>query len=165
MDWMDWIGKMLCFGCAAFGFSVLFNVPPRTLPMIWVMGAICGALKLVFTDLLVWGVIVGSFAGATLAGGLSVWAAHYKHAPPMVFAIPSVIPMVPGTFAYRMMMGIIKLAGSVNITTDYSALLHQTIHYGLKTLFVLMALAVGVSIPMLVTRRDSVKRLGVSKGS
>lgn len=155
MNWLEILEKLTWFGFASLGFAILFNVPPRTLPLIWIIGAVSGGVKLIVLG--IGGeVITGSLAGATLAGFASIWAAHTKHAPPNVFAIPAVIPMVPGAFAYRMMLGLMKLARDAE-QSGYSELLNQTVNNGLKTFFVLMALALGVSIPMLITRRDTAK--------
>ena len=104
-------------------------------------------------------IVISSFAGATLVGILSVSAAHNKHTPPLVFSIPAVIPMVPGAFAYRMMLGLIKLSGTAITNETYSLTLGETASNGLKTLFILMALAVGVAIPMLISRKETIKRI------
>jgi hypothetical protein len=41
--------------------------------------------------------------------------------------------------------------------------MHDTVNNGLKALFVLMALSLGVSAPMLLTRRESAKQIKVIK--
>lgn len=146
-------------GLASMGFAILFNVPVRTIWVIFLLGALGGTLKLL-TMKLGGGIILGSFFGAVLVGFLSIYAAHSRHAPPFVFAIPSVIPMVPGAFAYRMMLGVIRLTGDVDHAT-FNLLLDDTITNGLKAFFVLIALALGVSAPMLLTRRESAKQIKV----
>ena len=156
---MSFFEKWIWLGFAAAGFAVLFNVPLRTLWVIFLMGALGGALKLLSLQMGI-GIIMSSFIGAVLVGFLSIGAAHFKHAPPFVFAIPAVIPMVPGAFAYRMMMGIIKLTGELD-QTEFLQLLQQSMDNGLKAFFVLMALSLGVSAPMLLTRRDSAKNIKV----
>ncbi len=150
--------KGIWFGFAALGFAVLFNVPQRTLFVIWLMGSAGGLTKLF---LMYFGadIVISTFTGATLIGILSVSAAHNKHAPPLVFSIPSVIPMVPGAFAYKMMLGLIKLSGTAVTNAAYSQTLGETASNGLKTLFILMALAVGVAIPMLISRKETIKKV------
>ncbi|TDO04657.1 threonine/serine exporter family protein [Sunxiuqinia elliptica] len=159
MDWLAFFEKWIWLGFAAVGFAILFNVPKRTLWVIFLMGALGGAAKLL-TLSLGGGIILGSFAGALLVGFLSIGAAHFKHSPPFVFAIPAVIPMVPGAFAYRMMLGIIRLTEQVD-PNSFNQLLDDTVTNGLKAFFVLMALSVGVSAPMLLTRRESAKEMKV----
>ncbi len=159
MGWEVISESWIWLGLASIGFAILFNVPVRTIWVIFLLGALGGTLKLL-TMKLGGGIILGSFFGAVLVGFLSIYAAHFRHAPPFVFAIPSVIPMVPGAFAYRMMLGVIRLTGDVDHAT-FNQLLDNTITNGLKTSFVLIALALGVSAPMLLTRRESAKQIKV----
>jgi len=150
--------KGIWFGFAALGFAVLFNVPVRTLSIIYLLGAVGGLTKLALLQFDA-PVVIATFAGATMIGILSISAAHNKHAPPLVFSIPSVIPMIPGAFAYRMMLGLIKLSGT-SISTDlYYQTLAETTNNGLKTIFILLALAAGVSIPMLISRKETIKKI------
>lgn len=150
--------KGIWFGFAALGFAVLFNVPQRTLLIIWLLGATGGITKLLLMQSNV-PIVVATFAGASLIGILSVSAAHNKHAPPLVFSIPSVIPMIPGAFAYRMMLGLINLSATAVSSETYYQTLAETTSNGLKTMFILLALAAGVSIPMLISRKETIKKI------
>lgn len=156
MEWLKFLENGIWFGIAATGFAILFNVPRRTLLIIWVLAAIGGLTKLMMLHLGL-SVVLSSLLGSSVIGILSNYAAHNKHSPPLVFAIPSVIPMVPGVFAYQMILGLIKLAGNTS-ANDYSIVLSQTVSNGLKVMFILMSLSVGVAIPMLITRKSSIKR-------
>jgi uncharacterized membrane protein YjjB (DUF3815 family) len=158
MDWMSFLVKGFWSGFAALGFAILFNVPQRTLVIIWMLGAIGGFVKFLVMGLDV-NIAIASLAGASLIGVLSVYAAHNKQAPPLVFSIPAVIPMVPGAFAYRMMLGCMELAGKPADSQTYLDTLAQTANNGLKAFFILVAISAGVSIPMLVTRKDTFKRI------
>ncbi|MEI6142228.1 MAG: threonine/serine exporter family protein [Mariniphaga sp.] len=158
LEFLMILEKGVWFGFAALGFAVLFNVPQRTLIIIWMLGAAGGLTKLLLMQANI-GIVVATLAGAAVIGVLSVSAAHNKHAPPLVFSIPSVIPMVPGAFAYRMMLGLIKLAGTAVTDPSYHQTLAETTSNGLKTMFILMSLAAGVSIPMLISRKDTIKKI------
>ena len=149
--------KGLWAGFAALGFAVLFNVPRRTLVIIWLIGALGGFAKFFFMDLGL-NIVVASLFSAALIGFISVYAAHIQKSPPLIFSIPSVIPMVPGAFAYRMMLGFMKLVGEQTDSATYIQTLADTTNNGLKAFFILMALAAGVSIPMLITRKETFKR-------
>jgi len=150
--------KGIWFGFAALGFAILFNVPQRTLLIIWILGALGGLTKLLLMQSNV-PIVIATFAGASLIGILSVSAAHNKHAPPLVFSTPAVIPMIPGAFAYRMMLGLIKLSGTAISTDTYYQTLAETTSNGLKAFFILMALATGVAIPMLISRKETIKKI------
>ncbi len=157
MELLILLEKGIWFGLAAIGFGILFNVPVRTLYIIFILGAMGGLTKTYLVHFNV-GVILSSFAGASVIGILSIPSAHNKHAPPLVFSIPALIPMVPGAFAYRTMLGLIKLTATVDPEL-YSNVLNETVSNGLKTVFILMTLAAGASIPMLVTRKSSAKHI------
>lgn len=160
MDTIAFFEKWIWLGFAAVGFAILFNVPKRTLLTIFILGAIGGAIKLL-TIQFNGGIVIGSFFGAIVVGFLSVWVAHIKHAPPFIFAIPAVIPMVPGAFSYKMMLGIIKLTSNTDETL-FIKILNDTMSNGLKAFFILLLLAVGVSAPMILTRRESAKDIKVN---
>lgn len=149
--------KAIWLGCAAIGFAVLFNVPRRTLGTIFVIAALGGLLKV---GLAQQGVVaaLATFAGATLIGLLSVLAAHQRKAPPMIFAIPAVIPMIPGFFAYQAMVGMIELTVEKDPTL-YSKIFFSTVNNGLSAFFVMLALSIGVAVPMLISRKQTIKRL------
>jgi uncharacterized membrane protein YjjB (DUF3815 family) len=66
--------------------------------------------------------------------------------------------MVPGFFAYKMMLGFIALT-SIEDTDIYMHTLMETVNNGAKTAFILASLGIGVAIPMLITRRETVKKL------
>lgn len=159
-EWLPVMEKFIWCGLAAAGFAVLFNVPARTIFSIGLLGGIGGFTKFLLIRLGCSDVL-SPFCGSALIGLLSIAFAHYKHAPPPVFYIPALIPMIPGVFAYRMMLGMIKLVGDSG-AADYTQVLNATVNNGLKVLFIILSLSVGVVIPMLVTRRDSVKDMKAS---
>lgn len=161
MEWFGIIEKSFWCGLAAIGFGILFNVPRRTLWTIGLIGMLGGAIKFGFLYIES-SIVLASLLGAIVVGFLSIPAAHNKNAPPLVFAIPSVIPMVPGAFAYRTILGLIDLTQNID-KEIYINVLQDTVSNGLKTIFVLMSLAVGVSFPMLIARKETVKQVKIKK--
>ena len=146
-------------GVAALGFGVLFNVPVRTIFAIWVLGLIGGLTKFLLLGN-EFNIILASFAGASVVGILSIPLAHKIHSPPLIFSIPAVIPMVPGALAYRMMLGLMKIAVHTN-ESNMENVLTDTLQAGMKAMFILFSLAVGVAVPMLITRKESAKRIRI----
>lgn len=146
---------------AAIGFAILFNVPRRTIFPIWCLGAMGGLIK--FTamnyDL---GIVFASFLGAVGIAIVAIRMAHMRNSPPLVFSIPSVIPMVPGVFAYKFMLGMIALT-SIEKTDIYLQTLIETVNNGSKMMFVLISLGTGVAIPMLLSRKESIKKSDFNK--
>lgn len=148
-------------GVAAIGFAVLFNVPRRTLFPIWCIGAMGGLIKFTAMNFET-GIVFASFMGAVAVGIVAIQMAHLKDSPPLVFSIPSVIPMIPGVFAYKFMLGMIALINLEN-SDAYLQTLIETVNNGAKMMFVLIALGTGVAIPMLLTRKESVKKSEFNK--
>ncbi|MBV5312147.1 MAG: threonine/serine exporter family protein [Prolixibacteraceae bacterium] len=158
---LDIISKSFWAGIAAIGFAILFNVPRRVIFSIWTLGALGGLIK--FTAMqFEFGIVFASFLGATAIGVISIKMAHMRNSPPLVFSIPSVIPMVPGFFAYKMMLGLIALA-SIENTDAYLQTLIETVNNGAKMLFILISLGIGVALPMLLTRKESIKKSQFNK--
>lgn len=158
---LEILTKSFWAGIAAIGFAVLFNVPRRVIFPIWTLGALGGLIKFTAMNFEI-GIVFASFIGATVIGVVSIQMAHMRNSPPLVFSIPSVIPMVPGIFAYKMMLGMIALTNIEN-TDAYLKTLIETVNNGSKMMFVLISLGIGVAIPMLITRKESIKKSSFNK--
>lgn len=161
MIFIEILIKSFWAGIAAIGFAILFNVPRRTLFPIWCIGALGGLIKFTAMNYEI-GVVFASFFGAVVVGVVAIQMAHLRDSPPLVFSIPSVIPMVPGVFAYKFMLGMIALT-SIEKTDIYLQTLIETVNNGAKMMFVLIALGTGVAIPMLLTRKESIKKSDFNK--
>lgn len=157
MDFIPIIEHMIWPALAAVGFAILFNVPRRTLIVILGMGAVCGLVKYLT---MIWGleVITATFLSAIIVGFLSIPAANNRHSPMYVFSIPSIISMIPGAFSYRAILGLVKLTKELSYT-EYVDVMQQTTSNGLKAVFVLLSIAVGVALPMLLTRHESARAI------
>lgn len=142
-----------CFGAgAAVGFGALFRIPRKALVPVLLLGAVGVFAKALLLHFDV-NIILSSFAAAALVGVVSLHFANVQDTPPVIFSLPAVIPMVPGLFTYRAMLGIIKLAVCTEET--FGMHLAYTFNNGVKAAFILMVLAVGVSVPNLVFRKRS----------
>jgi uncharacterized membrane protein YjjB (DUF3815 family) len=158
---LDILSKSFWAGIAAIGFAILFNVPRRVILSIWVLGATGGLIK--FTAMhFDFGIVFASFLGATIIGVISIKMAHMRKSPPLVFSIPSVIPMVPGFFAYKMMLGLIALT-TIENTDAYLQTLIETVNNGAKAMFILISLGIGVALPMLISRKETIKKTRIKK--
>lgn len=162
MNWIILLEKGLLGGVAALAFGILFNVPRRALIPVVSMGILGIFIKNFIIESAI-NTITASFAGAASIGVLGLIFSKSKNSPPLVFSIPSVIPMVPGIFIYKFMVGLIKLMSETGV--QFNDLLYSTINNGLKAAFILMALAAGVSAPNLIFRRESFHDLSIVTGS
>lgn len=131
---------------AAIGFATIFNMPPRLLIVV-----ACGAIISVGVRNFLMleydcSQATASLAGAVIVSLLSLKAVHIVHAPSHVLTIPSVIPLIPGVFMYRLLFSIINLENVDNMSY------HHVLNNGVNTTLILLAIAVGVAIPNIFFR-------------
>lgn len=163
------IGNGVWAGIAAIGFSIIFNVPKRTLAPIAFL-AFCGTFTKFLAMNVGFGIIMSSFFGAIVVGFLTLYIARHFYTPPLIVSIPGVIPMVPGIFIYNFILGLFNLgSGNISIDPKIGNFLLFTTSNGLKAFFIIMGLAIGVAIPMILTKKESIrgiehhKSLGANK--
>ena len=110
---LDLAWDLLFSSIAAFGFSILFAAPRRAVPTIMLTGALAHGLR---TALMMLGtdIAIATLAGATLAGVLARLLGRRLGAPSTALVFPSVVAMVPGSYAFRGLIGALDImfAGS-----------------------------------------------------
>jgi uncharacterized membrane protein YjjB (DUF3815 family) len=156
MDWYIIITKAFWCGCAATGFGILFNTPTRSLLSIWIGGFTAGLVKYLLLDPAIGsGIILSSFLAGMLAAIVALPLAYLRKVPQILVALPSIIPLVPGIFAYRAMMGLMKLAKQSG--SEYPSIISDTVYNGVMAFFVIMAITFGLSVPLILTRIPFIK--------
>lgn len=135
---------------AATGFAILFNVPVRTLPVCALCGAVAHSLR-AYLEYEGVSIEAGSLIAATVVGLMGEFFSHKVHTPASVFTIPGVIPMVPGVFAFKTMMGMINLTYAKADTSQ--TLLMETVSNGIKTGIILGSLSLGIAVMHIVFKR------------
>ncbi|QYK02157.1 threonine/serine exporter family protein [Shewanella psychrotolerans] len=130
----------------AVGFAMVFNVPRRFLPYCALGGALGHSLR---TLLMHFGMPIewGTFAAAALVGVLTIGFAKRHLAPPLMYAVAAIIPMIPGTYAYNTVIALVQLTALSEVNPDLTA---EVVSNGLKTIFILGALSVGLAMPSLL---------------
>lgn len=131
----------------AIGFSVIFNTPVRLLPIIGVGGMIAVSIRNILFLHAGVGLVIASFVGVVLIGIIALKLAGPTKTAPSVLSIPSVIPLIPGVLLYRYLIAILN----INEITQSEFL--TALQLGMTGIFVVIGLAVGVSIPQLLTKR------------
>jgi uncharacterized membrane protein YjjB (DUF3815 family) len=135
---------------AALGYLLLFNVPPR---IAWA-GVICGVASHTTRTAglhLGWNLVLGTLVGALAAGFLAQAFARRFRAPAVTFAFPGVVAMIPGAFAFRAMMGAGQILNTGALTP--TAVVNETLTLVLQCLFMVVAIAVGLVVPLVLTSR------------
>ncbi len=138
--WFAWI--------PAVGFAMIFNVPKRML----IYCALGGAFAHSFRYLLMhFGMPIewATLAASSAMGFLGLYWSRKYLIPRPVFTVASVIPMIPGSFAFTTMIALVEMnAGGYSLE-----LMQVVIENGLRTLFILGALSFGLALPSILIYR------------
>lgn len=138
---------------SAMGFSTIFDIPRRLLPVVAAGGIIAVCFRN-FVNLgpsngnlgLDMGLTTGSLAGAALVSVAVIKARHWFHVPHQCITIPSVIPMIPGVLMYRALFAFIDMHGIVGEVT-------VAMNNAIKASLAIICIALGVAVPNLFFRR------------
>jgi len=133
---------------AATGFAVISNPSRKAIFVSAFLAAIGHSLRFFLIKSGI-EISVATFLAATCIGLLSIIFARIIHCPAEVFSFPSLLPMIPGMFAYRTILSLIKFMQSTEVVKAQGFML-DFFHNGMTTLFILLALVVGVSLPVLI---------------
>ena len=145
-------------GMAAVWFGILFNIPKNTIYTVFLLGAGAGFIKFLLIHLNIH-VVPATFLASFFVGIVGIPLAHKIHQTPVVFSIPPVIPMIPGFFAYKTVVSVMNFLFIVEDPDKRLLLIDSIFTNGFTMLFVLISITVGAGLPMLMLRKDTVKRL------
>ena len=118
---------------STFGFSILFYVHPRRLPVATLGGILTCSVYLLAAHFL-GGELIPNMLAALVGAGFSEIMARVTKAPVPVYMMPSVITLVPGSKLYETMFGI--------VTGDYATAATA----GMSTLEIALGIAGGIVI-------------------
>lgn len=145
----------------AVGFALLFETPKRVLYVAGLLGGIGHCIRFILLHL-DFGLVSSTLAGSIFIGIAGIYCAHKVHTPPVVFTMPACITMIPGLYAYRTMMGWIKIYTDGLITQE-PHILQETAYNFILTSSLLFSLAIGICVGALFFRKKSTKEIKLGK--
>jgi len=160
-DLLKIVELALWTGIAGIGFGILFNIPRKAILTVFILGFGVGLVKSTLLKLGV-NVVISSFIAALFVGIFSIPLAHKIHQPPVVFSIPAVIPMIPGYFAYKTVLAMMNFTFMEVATEKRLELLDAIFSNGFTMLFILISLTLGISLPLMLMRKSTVKKTDAS---
>ena len=129
---------------ASLGFGMVFNVPKHTLKYCAMGGAIVYSLRTIFLHLN-FVIEISTFLASAVIGIIALyWSRKYK-IPRPVYTVASIIPILPGTYAFGAMTTLIdinRFGASIELIESFT-------HNGLKAIAVLIAITFGLVLPSL----------------
>lgn len=92
----------------AIGFALLFETPRKALFVSGILGGVGHCIRFVLIHS-GFGLVSSTLCGTVFIGLAGIYCAHRIHTPPVVFTLPACITMIPGLYAYRTMLGCIRI--------------------------------------------------------
>lgn len=137
-------------GLAVVGYVFLFNVPLRLYWACLVCGICSHTLRTAGMHLGI-DIVSGTLLGSLAAGFLSLGFARGFRAPPAAFAFPGVVAMVPGSYAFRAVIGSLHIlqAGA----KSPPSLIAETASLTFLSVLMMAAIAIGLAAPLAFTQR------------
>jgi len=132
----------------AVGFAMVFNVPRNALVYCAIGGAIGYTTRFVLMDLNI-PIELATFLASTLVGVIALYWSRKYIIPRPVYTIASIIPLIPGTYAFNAVINLINMsAHGVN-----PELITIFVENGLKTITILGGIGFGLAIPSIYFMR------------
>ncbi len=100
-------------------------------------------------------VVSGTLIGALVVGFLAHGFARHFRAPAVAFAFPGVVAMIPGAFAFRVVIGGLQIVGAA--AASATVLVTETLALALSCFLMVAAIAVGIAAPLVLTKKGPTK--------
>ena len=94
---------------AAIGFAVISNPPKKAVFIAALLAAVGHACRYYLLHQTLLDLTSSTLIAAFTIGMGSMWFAKLIHCPAEVFSFPSLLPMIPGMYAYKTISGIMTL--------------------------------------------------------
>lgn len=139
---------------ASIGFAVISNPPRKAILVSAFLAAVGHGLRYCLLHSTSLDIASASFLAAFSIGMLSIFFAKKIHCPAEVFSFPSLLPMIPGMFAYKTILALVKFiqCKDDSVSVDIIVAIFRN---GLTATFVMFALVVGVAVPMFIFHKQS----------
>lgn len=139
---------------AGIGFAAISN-PPKVAfaycALIAALGHMCRFSMMNFCGC---GIISASLVASLAVGLLAVYFAPRVKCPPETFAYPSLLPMIPGIYAYKCVQAFV-LALSANGEDDFTHYFYLAESNGITCAVIVLCMVVGQMIPLMIFKRIS----------
>jgi uncharacterized membrane protein YjjP (DUF1212 family) len=153
---------VLAAGVAVAAYGTFFSMPWRALPIPIAIGMVAHASRWVALD---WGANapLGALIACLIVGTLATPIANRLHFPFAAFAFASVVSLIPGAYLFHMAA---ELLAVMNVGSGGDVqLLMATFVDGATAGAILLAMALGLSLPKLLMERLLPTLAGLPKGT
>ena len=141
---------------AAVGFSSISHLPKRAYPYCAVIAALSHSLRYIVMQNPEWHMHIfpATLLASFFTGISAVFLSHLAKTPAEACFFPSLLPMIPGMYAYRT-FGAIAACIFSDTPDTFSFYFYQFAHNGFICISVLTSMVVGSTIPISIFKKVS----------
>ena len=133
---------------AAIGFAVISNPPKKAVFIAALLAAVGHACRYYLLHQTPLDLTSSTLIAAFTIGMGSMWFAKLIHCPAEVFSFPSLLPMIPGMYAYKIVFSLIMFMQNMKVPELQEKYLIDLFTNTIVTCSVIFMLAVGATIPL-----------------
>ncbi len=146
--WLEFLKDALLAAIAAIGFGAISRIPRRAYLICGLIAAIGHSCRFLLMYSHTGFHILGATALASLLiGMLAVFASPYAKTPAEAYLFPSLLPMIPGIYAYKSFGGMVMcILGESQEEVEYY--FFQFAQNGMVCLAIILAMVTCATIPI-----------------
>lgn len=154
--WMDFFQDALFSAIAAIGFAAISNPPRRAYLYCAVIAAAGHSTRFLLMEGtgLRLHIMVATALASLLIGVLAVLISPRSRVPAETYLYPSLLPMIPGIYAYRAFGGLVMCLYHGG-EASFGHYFYLFAHNGLTCFFILLSMAVGATVPVFMMKKIS----------
>lgn len=134
---------------SAVGFSLISDPPKKLIAVTALLASIGRGFRYFLINTYDMDIAFATFCASMAVGFIGIYLANKLRCPMEVISFTALLPMVPGMFAYKTVLSFVNFANS-DILEEKQALIVAIFDNGTATFTIITALAVGVTIPLLI---------------
>lgn len=150
---LDIIKDALFAAIAAIGFGAISRIPRRAYLCCGLIAAVGHSLRFLLMGPVLgsMNIIVATAIAAFVIGSLAVFVSPFARTPAEAYLFPSLLPMIPGIYAYKSFGGAVMcILGKNPDFFDYY--FRQFTQNGFIVISILMAMVICATIPIFIFR-------------
>lgn len=139
---------------AALGFAAVSNPPKQSFIYVPILAALGHMLRFVMMRYMGVEIAIATLVASLLIGSVGIYFAYRVRCPSEVFSFPALLPMIPGMYAYRSLLAMIRFmqASDPSVKEQY---IPQILSNMVTAGVIMLALGIGVAIPLFIFYKQS----------